>query len=426
MAKKEEPKLTKRQQKKAQEEPKEKGDMSVAAWISKMCKMEKFKGLVQIKRACDVGTPYRLRRPTGILGLDIALGGGFHAGGCGQIHGAESVGKTYLAYRTGGMIQRNYGHRAAILIVCTEIRVDKTFARKAGLCVGYSNQEIEHFETLRTQEGLPPYTAEEVADLKKQIGEVAVITGSNGEEALDAAYEAVKDGVFQLIIVESLGALLSSDQEAGDVGDRVYGGSSVMLTNFMNKVYPLYMMDRPDGSMLETTLIGINQARAEIGGAPRGPKTHAAAGAYSWKHAQLTSLELNKSSAIKSAGDGPIIGREVRWDLVKGKAGTHDGKRGYYNYYHVPKDDPIFWKDVENRIHEWGIDSITEMVETAKDLGVVDASGSWLKFSDGDKVILSCQGSDKFADKLVEEPDLQELLRRKCLSVAKLAVAYTS
>jgi RecA/RadA recombinase len=425
--KKADPKLSKRQLKKEQENPSsEKPAPGVASWIAKMAKMEKFKGLVQVQRACDVGTPYRLRRPTGILGLDIALAGGFHAGGCAQIHGAESVGKTYLAYRTAGMVQKNYGNRAAVLIVCTEIRIDKTFARKAGFCVGYSNSEIEHFETLRASEGLPPYTAEEVSDLKRQIGEVVIISGSNGEEALDVAYEAVKEGAFQLIVIESLGALLSADQEAGDVGDRVYGGSSVMLTNFMNKIYPLYMMDRPDGTMLETTLIGINQARAEIGGSPRGPKTHAAAGAYSWKHAQLASLELNKSSPIKASGDGPIIGREVRWDLTKGKAGTHDGKRGYYNYYHVPKEDPIFWKDVENRIHEWGIDSITEMVETAKGLGVIEAAGAWLKFSVNGNLLVHCQGSDKFADKLVSDPELQEQLRKRCLSEAKLPVAYTS
>jgi RecA/RadA recombinase len=425
MPKKAEPKLTKRQIKKASEAVEETSDRDVEAWISKISKMDKFKGVVQVKLARDANTPYHLRRPTGVLSLDIALAGGFPAGGCSQIHGPESVGKTYLAYRTAGMVQKHYGDRARIFVICTEIRFDKSFARKAGCCVDYSAEEIKRFEDLRNLKGLPPYTKEELADLQKTIGKVAFESGNNGERALDVIYQALKDDMFHLVIIESLGALISSDQEAGDVGDRVYGGSSVMLTNFMNKIYPLYMMDRSNRSMLETTIIGINQARAEIGGSPRGPKTHPAAGSHSWKHAQLASVELHKSSAIRASGDGPIIGREVRWDITKGKAGTHDGKKGEFNFYHVPGDDPVFWKDVQNNIHEWGIDTITDMVETAKKLGVFELAGSWIKWAEGDRLLAHCQGSDKLSDMLVGNEELQNKLREQCLSAAQLSAVYT-
>ena len=410
---------------------------SVDAWLGKISKMDKFKGVAQVEYASNLSTPYYLRRPTGILGLDLATGGGFHAGGHSEIHGSESVGKTGLAFKTAGMVQKHYGDDANILIVSTEIRTDKTYARKNGFRMAYSEDEIEHYEKVREKRGLPEFTDEEVADLRSEVGKVVSVTGSTGEKALDVAYEALAAGLFQLLIIESLGALLSSDQEAGDVGDRTYGGSSVMLTSFMNKVYPLFIMDRivEEGegrkkkvvsrSMLETTVIGINQARAEIGGAPRGPKTHAAAGAYAWKHAQLVSLELYKSSPITGKSGGPHIGREVRWKIIKGKAGTHDGKTGVYDFYHMPKDDPIFWNEVELNGSQWGVDRITEMITTAAELGVIERAGSWYTWNNEEgNLIARGQGASALADILVNEDEMQDLLLDQCYAAAALPVRF--
>jgi len=410
---------------------------SVDAWLGKIAKMDKFKGVAQVEYASELSTPYYLRRPTGILGLDIATGGGFHAGGHSEIHGAESVGKTGLAFRTAGMVQKNYGDDANILIVSTEIRTDKTYARKNGFQVAYSDEEIAHFEYMRKKRGQPKFTPEEFADLSHQVGRVVTVTGSTGEKALDVAYEALAAGLFQLLIIESLGALMSSDQEAGDIGDRTYGGSSVMLTSFMNKVYPLFIMDRliEEGEgrsrkvvgreMLETTVIGINQARAEIGGSPRGPKTHAAAGAYAWKHAQLVSLELHKSQQIKGSASGPPIGREVRWKIVKGKAGTHDGKSGTYDYYHMPKTDPIFWSDILLNSSTWGVDCVTELVSTAADLNVIERAGSWYTWTDDDGTLIARgQGASAMAEVLVNEDEMRDLLVDRCYAAAGLQVKF--
>jgi len=429
-------KKTKRQ---AQKERREKNDpkgevSSVDAWVDKINKSQKFKGKAQVTMASELSTPYYLRRSTGILGLDIAMGGGWHAGGHMQVYGGESVGKTYLVFQTAGEIQRNYGNKAAILIVSTEIRTDKSFARKAGFRVAYSEDEIQHYEEIRASRGLPRFTDEELEDLTYQPGKVVIVTGETGEKSLDVAYEALEAGLFQLVIIESLGALLPSDVQAGDVGDRAYGGSSVMLTTFMNKVYPLFIMDRihEEGtgknkvvtrSMLETTVIGINQARAIIGGSPKGPKERAAAGAYAWKHAQLVSLELNKSSSIRGSEGGPTIGRSVRWLISKGKVGTHDGKSGYYDFYHVPTTDPVLWSDVELNGSTWGIDRITEMVSTAASLGVIEQNGSWYTWDYEGKTI-KAQGADKMAAALVEDEELQALLREQCLIRAGIQARY--
>lgn len=420
-------KMTKRQaaRKKAEEA---KGDVSTAAgFIAQIRKTQKFKGCVQVGFASELNVPYRLRRPSGITSLDIAMGGGFHAGGSAEISGPQSVGKTALAYLTAAQTQRNYGEGANIMVVSTEIRLDKTFARKFGFRIPYSKKEVALFNRVRANKGMEPYSKEDVQDLTKEVGAVVPVTGETGEKALDVALEGLRAGIFQLVIIESLGALLSADQEAGDVGDRTYGGSSVMLTNFMNKAYPLFMMDRDQesGTMLETTIIGINQARAEMDRAgPRAPKTHAAAGAYAWKHAQLLGVELKRGAPIRGSDKGPAIGREVKWVISKGKAGTHDGKTGYYDYYHVPKHDPVLWSEVEEHGPEWGPDLITDLAETAKNLGVVEAAGSWLTWKEGSNIIVKAQGAENFAEHIVNDVELEEKLRKRCLDVADLPVEY--
>jgi RecA/RadA recombinase len=419
-------KLSKRQAARARAEAATKGMEvgTVEKWVEKINKMQKFKGTAQVGFASQHRTPYHLRRPTGIMSLDLALGGGFHAGGSAEIHGPESVGKTSLAYCVAGMVQKIYGHAANILLGCTEIRPDKSFARKNGFCIGYSPEEVDFYESHRIKKGLPPFTKEERQDLLYTIGSVVDPRAPTGDVTLDIIYEALRDRLFHLVLIDSLGALLTPDQEAGDTGDRSVGGSSMIVTTFMNKSYPLFVLDGADGSMLETTVIGINQARAEIGGSPKGPRTHAASGAYAWKHAQLVSLELHKSSLIRGSENGPPIGREVRWKIMKGKAGTHDGLSGSYNYFHVPEGEPVFWKDVLENQSEWGIDKITDLVETAAKLKVIEQAGAWLTWKEDGQQIIKAQGAANFAESLVNDEELEQKLRDMCLDAANLPISY--
>jgi RecA/RadA recombinase len=395
------------------------------AWFEAIQKNKKFQGKAQVIRASEDRTPYYLRRPTGVMTLDLGLGGGVHAGGITQVYGGESVGKTHLIYRIGGNVQRIYGEMSAIALVCTEIRLDKSFARLAGWRVPYAKEEVDHFNKVRAERGLEPFTKEEVLDLTQEIGRIHILKGENGAHALDLAASAISSGAYQLVLIESLGALITPDQEENDVGDRVYGGTSIMLTNFVNKIYPFFMMDREDGSMLETTVIGINQARAVIGGMPgRGPTTRAAAGAFAWRHGQLASIELKKAAPIPLSGT-PKIGREVKWTLAKGKAGTHDGISGTYSYYHVPKMEPVLWSDVVEMGSQWGVDTITDLVTAAKQVGAIQVSGSWLKWEENGETILRSQGGDGFVQAIVDDDELQDRLRQRCLDCANLPIKYS-
>jgi hypothetical protein len=228
----------------------------------------------------------------------------------------------------------------------------------------------------------------------------------------------------QLIIIESLGALLTPDQDEKDVGDRVYGGSAGIVTTFITKLNPLLIMPTADGSQAETTILAINQARANIDGGTRGPKTKPASGAWAFKHAQLASVELRRGETLWTDGSHTRqSGKEVRWTLTKGKAGCHDGLKGAFNYYHVPRDQPIFWKDYLAYGSTWGIDTITDLVETAKAVGAITAAGAWLKWETGGE-LLRAQGAAQFAQLLVDNPQLEESLRADCLRAARVMVRY--
>ena len=104
-----------------------------------------WKGIAQVRMAGSVSVPYHLRRPTGVMSLDLGLGGGWAAGGLSQVYGPGSAGKTHLTFRTAAEVQRNYGDDALIAIACSEIRVDKGFARRSRMCIAYSEEEIAEF-----------------------------------------------------------------------------------------------------------------------------------------------------------------------------------------------------------------------------------------------------------------------------------------
>lgn len=397
-----------------------------AAFVKEMNASKKFKGKAQCCLASEHATPYHLRRPTGVMGLDLALGGGLHAGGGVQVWGGQSAGKTHLALRTAGEVQRNYGENALIAIGLTEIRLDKAFCRRSGFCVAYSEREIKEFNHIRIANGLPPFTKEEAADLRKQIGTVLLYKAETGDVMLDQTVKGLRDlhSACQLLIIESLGALLTPDQNEKDIGDRVYAGASGMVTTWQNKIYPLFMLDGEDGSMLETTILGINQARAAIGGGPRGPQTKAAMGAYSWQHAQLADIELRKGKPFWADSANTVRGgREVHWEIKKGKAGTHDGLKGTYDWHMMPKTSPVFWSECELMRSQWGIDTITDLVETAAKVGAIERSGNWLSFPQAGTHVRA-NGASNFAELVVADPELEVQLRDACLRAANLTVRY--
>ena len=357
--------------------------------------LEKFKQrkTIQIKSARDTRSPYFLRRPTGICSLDLALAGGFPAGSIVEVWGPESSGKTFLSYLTAAKLQRNYGDDSRILIFKTEMREDKDFARLAGLCVAYSADEIEEMDRARVERlRLPAFSSEDIDDLQMEIGDIIYLTAATAEHGFDTIVDALEANLFQLAIIDSVGALLTETVEKGSVGDAHYagGGSSRAVTQFMNQVFPRLIMDRADGSMVETTILGINQIRAKMDVSAfeskfPGAKEKPAMAAWAWKHGQQISLKLTKSGKFTEEKGGDSEGHSVTWQTMKGKAGTHDGLRGSYDFWHVPRSRPVFWRDVQRGLipdihgnEEWigGIAWHPDLIETGKKVGLIDLRGA--------------------------------------------------
>jgi len=412
---------------KAAAAPAKKGNAAIMAFINEINKNSHFKGVAQVQLASEMHTNYLLRRPTGILSVDLALGGGFHAGGTTEVHGAESVGKTHLVFRAAGEVQKNYGDDTNILILATEMRPDKGFARKSGFCVPYAELEIEEYDRLRMARGMPTFTAVELDDLRFSIGNVVVISAATGDIGLDAVIKGLESGIFQMIIEESLGALLTPQQDEKDTGDKTVGGTASIITMYQNKVYPLLIMDRADGSLNETTIIGVGQARADIGGMSRhGPSEKSSTGSFAAKHSQMSNVRLSKGQNIIHPTTKKMRGREIHWNLTKGKAGTHDGKRGTYSYYHMSREDPVFWSQVQlgySADDFQGIDTMSDAVEAAKELGVIQVSGSWCTWHD-----LRVQGLDNLAVEIAtletENPDIRKQLVDECMAASGIMVRY--
>lgn len=396
-----------------------------AAFIQRFAK----KSLVQVQTADTARSPYWLRRPTGILSLDIALGGGFHAGGTGEIWGPESAGKTFLTYLTAREVQKNYGEDSRILIFKTEMREDKDFARRAGLVVAYNGEEIEEMQKIRKDRfGYPDFTKEELEDLQMQVGDILYVTAATADHGFDAIVESLDANIFQLVIVDSLGALLTKSVEEGATGDAHYagGGSSRAITQFMNKVYPRLIMDRADGTMNETTVLGINQVRAKMGGGGNskfaGANEKRAADAWAWRHGQMISLRIDKGTRFKVEKDPESKGHEVRWRTEKGKGGTHDGLVGTYDYWHFERKRPVFLRDAEE---DWqgGVAYQEDLVAAAKAHGVIEVNGAWYTMELGGEVHRA-QGEAAFAQILADHPELGVELREETLRAAQIMARF--
>lgn len=394
-------------------------------FIESVQKDKHFAGSVQVQMASEAKTTYLLRRPTGILSLDLALGGGLHAGGSAEIYGVESSGKTHQALRVAGQLQRNYGEDANILIYSTEMKPDKTFMRKSGFCVAYSDEEIAEYNAIRATRGIPPFTEEEEADLKTQIGNVLYAYAATADKGLDLVLKGLEERIFQIIIIESLGAFLTPEVAEEYTGDRHYAGSSAIVTQFQNMAYPMLIMDDKYGRPNETTIIGVNQARAAIDTSGRGPKEKAAVGAYAWKHGQLVSIRLTKGSnlvdedaVVPKNTPKPVIGKEVFWQLHKGKAGTHDGKTGSYHYYHVVDDNPIFWKKIlEESIG--GVDVVEDAINVGVTSGLIEQSGAWYNW-EGRKF----NGRGQIREAFYEDPELYNSYWDRVMAASGVMVRY--
>lgn len=304
-----------------------------------MSQINKDKDHRVVAFAEDVPNAYELRRPSGIMQLDLDTGGGLPAGTLCYISGPEGAGKTFLVLRYMLMHQRLYGDRSSLAFACAEGGFDFRRAINMGLKINVPDEIIQQWSQERQLRGLPAYTREEWASFKQQVGEFVLIMGMTGEELLQAVLDATRSKLFGIIALDSVSALQSQadfDKDMDEENKRA--AQAGMVTKFMHKYMPLAV--GIDGvnytTLLFTSQVRANQRKAEAASfMQKFIKDWTEVGAWSAKHTKAVDICVWGGEKIKGKKDEKTnVGKVVKYELLKGKHGTHEGITGEYQFLH--------------------------------------------------------------------------------------------
>lgn len=286
--------------------------------------------------------------PTGALALDVALGvGGIPRGRIIEIYGPESSGKTTLAQHIVAECQKKGGIAA---FVDAEHALDPEYARNLGV----------------------------------NVDELLISQPDTGEQALDITEELVRSGAVDVIVVDSVAALVPKAEIEGSMEDQQMGLQARLMSKALRKLTGII-------GKTNTTVIFINQLRQKIGVMYGNPET--TTGGNALKYYASVRLEIKRVEGLK--GDGEEIGNHVRVRILKNKVAPP---------FRTAEFDIIFGK---------GICKIGNILDVAVDLDIVKKAGSWFSFNE-EKL---GQGRDKAKEFLSENPDIlnqvETLVREK-------------
>lgn len=363
----------------------------------------KMKGRAQLKMASEYELPYLTKRlPTGLLSLDIELRGGFPSGGLSQIIGPKNSGKSWVCWQVVRQLQEILGDKMKVLIAMTEMRADRSQAKSAGVHISMGDEDIENMSKARQKNGWPPFTKEEIAALKYEVGEIHELHGFSAEDLYDAIIMAVESNVYHAIIIDSFGSIMSgAEAEAESLNEHQYSGASAVNTKFLRKLSALLTMDDDYGKTRDVCVLGINHIRDAIG---QQHVEYKAPGGKALEHAKFVDLYVASGKPV--GYEGPVFtpegrkqqfvktGKEVNWRIEKGKAGMHEGGRGTFIY------------DYRINTADFFSDALVAGVKT----GVVLAEGAWYTIpmpDDPNRAFLRIQGRENFVKALIEDVQLK-------------------
>ncbi|MDZ4815561.1 MAG: recombinase RecA [Verrucomicrobiota bacterium] len=276
--------------------------------------------------------------PTGSVAIDWALGvGGVPRGRIIEIYGPESSGKTTLVSHIIANAQKRGGLAA---FIDAEHALDPAYAKKIGV----------------------------------DLDQLLVSQPDSGEEALTIAETLIKSNALDVIVIDSVAALVPRAELEGAMGDSVMGLQARLMSQAMRKLTGLL-------SQARTTCIFTNQLREKIGVMFGSPET--TPGGKALKYYASVRIDMRKKDAIKRP-DGEIIGNRVKVKIVKNKVAQ-------------PFREAEF--DI---LYNEGISREGSMIDFAIERGVIEKKGSWLSF--GSEQL--AQGRDGTRQLLQQQPEL--------------------
>jgi recombination protein RecA len=292
--------------------------------------------------------------PTGSLSLDIALGGkGIPRGRIIEIFGPESSGKTTLALHVVAQAQKLGGIAA---FIDAEHAFDPSWGKKLGV----------------------------------QLETLLVSQPNNGEEAMQITEMLVKSNAVDVIVVDSVAALVPKHELEGEIGDTHVGLQARLMSQALRKLTGAI-------SKSKTAIIFINQIRDKIGVSYGSPET--TPGGRALKFYASCRIDVRRVSQLKDGEE--VVGQRVRTKVVKNKVA------------------PPFRVAEFDMMHTNGISYEGDIIDLGVEHKILTRSGSWFKYGEA----YLGQGKEKARAFLMENPELTAEIREKILGTGDVAVA---
>jgi recombination protein RecA len=311
--------------------------------------------LGQIERQFGSGTVMRMGEkrhekipaiPTGSLGLDIALGiGGLPRGRIVEIYGPESSGKTTLTLEVIAQCQKMGGTAA---FIDAEHALDPIYAEKLGV----------------------------------NVDELLVSQPDTGEQALEVADIMVASGGIDILVIDSVAALVPKAEIEGEMGDHHVGLQARLMSQALRKITG--NVQRSD-----TLVIFINQIRHKIGVMFGSPET--TAGGNALKFYSSVRMDIRRIGTVKDGDEA--VGNETRVKVVKNKV------------------SPPFKQAEFQILYNKGINRLGELIDKGADLDIIEKAGAWYSYN-GEKI---GQGKANSIEFLEQNPKLLKTIEKQVI-----------
>ena len=311
--------------------------------------------LGQIERQFGSGTVMRMGEkrnekipaiPTGSLGLDIALGiGGLPRGRIVEIYGPESSGKTTLTLEVIAQCQKLGGTAA---FIDAEHALDPIYAAKLGV----------------------------------NVDELLVSQPDTGEQALEVADIMVSSGGVDILVIDSVAALVPKAEIEGEMGDSHVGLQARLMSQALRKI-------TGNVKKSDTLVIFINQIRHKIGVMFGSPET--TAGGNALKFYSSVRMDIRRIGTVKDGDEA--VGNETRVKVVKNKV------------------SPPFKQAEFQILYNKGINRLGELIDKGADLDIIEKAGAWYSY-EGEKI---GQGKANSIEFLEQNPKLLKTIEKQVI-----------
>ena len=293
---------------------------------------------------------------TGSLGLDLALGiGGLPKGRIVEIYGPESGGKTTVSLQAVAQVQKAGGIAAFIDV---EHALDPVYAKQLGV----------------------------------DIDQLIVSQPDTGEQALEIIEALVRSGALDIVVLDSVAAMVTRAEIEGDMGDSFVGVQARLMSAAMRKLTAVI-------SKSNCVAIFINQVREKIGVMFGNPET--TPGGRALKFYSSVRIEVRRGEQIKEGDE--VIGNRTKCKVVKNKVA------------------PPFKSCEFDMLYGQGISKVGEIVDFATEIGIIKKSGAWFSYND----MRIGQGRENAKKFLLDNPDIMNEIEAKVREHADAVLAAT-